>query len=97
MPEGGQRSYGLTPSLAGTGSHAPTGATGNWGFMLLSDYGLYIFSRHHTAHLNVFKQAPAVTTSHSGKPEPKFTLPVRAAPQGRRRRLSAVPPCPLSP
>lgn len=44
-------------------------------------------------YLNKLPLLPPVTAV---KPKPRFTLPVRAAPQGRRRRLSAVPPCPLS-
>lgn len=47
------------------------------------DYGLYC-SRHHTAHLSVFKKALVIAVN------PK---PSSLSPQGRRR-LSAVPPCP---
>lgn len=77
--------------------HSQTGATGKSVFMFLSDHGLYCFSRHHGAHLTVFKRAPAVTTSHSGKTQaevhPPRTCPPRraAAASARSHRVPSAP------
>lgn len=68
---------------------------GKVGIYVLSDYGL-CSSPHHAAHLSVPKQAPAVTTSHSGKTQAEVHSPRTCCPS-RRRRLSVVPSCPLSP
>lgn len=97
-PESGQCSYGLTPSRAGTGSHAPTPALRENGDLCSSLTTACTPSpRHHTAHLSVFKQAPAVTTSHSGNTQAEVHAPgtCRLGGPPPPQRCAAASPQPL--
>lgn len=68
-----------------------TGATAKWGFMFLTTL-CTPSSRHDAAHLSVFKQAPAVTTGHSGKTQAEVhSLRAAAAASALSRRVPSAP------
>lgn len=92
----GRARTGSTRAVLGLAATLPHGRYGKVG-IYVPDYGLYSCSRHHAAHLSVFKQAPAVTTSHSGKTQAEVHSSRTCRPAGPPppQRCPAVSPQPL--